>query len=117
MCCLKNFAYKTDLIRAHLGEIIKMVNKVNILESEKLKSWKPRLKYFIGAAILILLVIAVVLVVILNKGPDEPTSKSPNNTDDDLIFAHTVRITRITIEFFRFCNRMDSFNTFVRSNQ
>lgn len=67
-----------------------MVNKVNILESDKLKSWKPRLKYFIGAALLILLIIAVVLVVVLKKSPEEPKSKSPNGTDDDLIFAHTV---------------------------
>lgn len=71
-----------------------MVNKVNILESDKLKSWKPRLKYFIGATILILLVIAVVLVVVLNKSPEKPETKSPNGTEDDLIFAHTVRIDK-----------------------
>lgn len=71
-----------------------MVNKVNILESDKLKSWKPRLKYFIGATILILLVIAVVLVVVLNKSPEKPETKSPNGTEDDLIFAQTVRIDK-----------------------
>lgn len=71
-----------------------MVNKVNILESDKLKSWKPRLKYFIGATILILLVIAVVLVVVLNKSPEKPETKSPNGTEDDLIFAQTVRINK-----------------------
>lgn len=80
-----------------------MVHKINILESDKLKSWRPRLKYFIGATVLILLIIAVVLVVILNKSPDEPETKSPNGTDDDLIFAQTVRIiiySQIKLSFF-----------------
>lgn len=84
---------KTDqrvYILMHSGKIVNMTKKIQI--SDSLRSLKSKLKYFIGAAVLILLIVAVALVIIFNKRPSAPeqSPRSPNDSDDELIFAHTV---------------------------